>query len=329
MKLLELSLFYNNLSEMLQAGVSMDSTFESILKSSRNPEVQPKINYIIRQIKKGEPLTPALKNSKLVPVFDIPVINAGEKSGNLTHVFNILSKNYQQAADSEKNIRSGLMTPFFTFGAALFLPSFPDLFTGKITLAHYLLKNLGILGIILAAAYVGYQHFMNSYYDLDKARLRHKILSALPYFDQLSRKISLEKFCSSLALMLEAGIPVFEALHLAGQTSADDQLDIAAQRIVVELKKGRNLSSAFQNEKIFSDDIVSSVALGAESGKLPHFLGRSAQQLKTQVSQSIEKVSKAIPKIIYWAVMLYVAWTIVQFYTARINTLNEIIDSSN
>ena len=162
---------------MLHAGVSMDSTFESILKSSGNPELKPKISYIVRQIKKGDTLSSTLKNSRLVPVFDIPIIDAGEKSGNLTNVFSILSKNYQQAADSEKTIRSGLMTPFFTFASALFLPTFPDLFLGKVTLTHYLIKNLGILGALIAVAYVGYQHFMDSYYILSKARLRHKILS--------------------------------------------------------------------------------------------------------------------------------------------------------
>ncbi len=208
------------------------------------------------------------------------------------------------------------------------MPSFPDLFNGKITLAHYLIKNFGILGIILLLAYVGYQHFMQSYYDITKARLRHNILSALPYFDKLSRKISLEKFCFSLSLMLEAGLPLFEALTLAGQTSADDKLEAATKRVVNELKKGKPIAAAFQNEKIFSQDITGSIILGAESGKLPHFLGRSGQQLKAQITQSIEKVSKAIPKIIYWVVVIYVVWTILQFYADRITMLNQIVDDN-
>ena len=57
-------------------------------------------------------------------------------------------------------------------------------------------------------------------------------------------------------------------------------------------------------------------------------VGALAKQLKAQVTQSIDKVSRAIPKVIYWAVTLYVAWTIVQFYTARINTFNEILKDS-
>lgn len=313
---------------MLNAGISIDSIFESILKPATDSDQKFKFEQIIKQIKKGDALSTSFKKNQIVPVFDIPLIESGEKSGNLTNVFQILSKNYQQAADSEKIIKAGLLTPFITFAAALFLPSFPDLFVGKITLANYLIKNLGLLAIILLLAYLAYQYFMQSYYDLHKARLKHNLLSYLPYFDQLSRKISLEKFCFSLSMMLEAGMPLFEALQLAGKTSPDEQLEQASNRIVKELKNGKPLAKSFGHEKIFSADIVNSISLGAESGKLPHFLNRSGQQLKSQITQSIDRVSKAIPKVVYWLVVIYVAWTIIQFYTARVNLLNTIVEGS-
>lgn len=325
MTLHELGLFYSNLSEMQSAGVGLVDFFQTISQSEKNEERKKQLRYLVENLKKGRPLASTLKQTGLLPVYDIPLIESGEKSGTLSRVCDILAKKYEQSAEALKHVISGLKKPLFTFAAALFIPPFPDLFTEKITLKQYLVRGFGTLGVVVIIFYVLYRLFMDSFFSLQAARLRHKILLHIPFVRSLAQKSVLETFCSSLAIMLEAGIPIFDAMVLAGQTSAEPEISDATQRIVKASKAGLPLPKAFQKEDIFTDDIKNSITLGNESGKLPMFLERTSKSLKKDVDLKFDNLMKAIPVIVYWLVVLYVLWVIVGFYIARMTTLDQIM----
>lgn len=310
---------------MLEAGVGLIQFFESVQKSEKNSDRKKKYEYIVLELKKGHQLYATLKRIDLLPVFDLPIIESGEKSGKLPHVFHVLSKNYDLSARAEKNIKAGLATPFFMFVLALFVPKFPQLFTNQITLKQYLVGNFSVIIAVLLIYYLIYQTFMRSYYDIEIARTRHKLFLYFPFLRPLTQKMALEKFASSMALMLEAGLPILEALSLAGHTSPERDITLACRRIIAEIKSGRSMVVAFQVESVFNEDIVNSVSMGSESGKLPTFFQRSGELLKAQIVASIEKISKALPVIIYWFVVLYTAWTILQIYIDNMKALGQVL----
>jgi type II secretory pathway component PulF len=314
---------------MQSAGVGLVDFFQTLYNSEKNEDRKKKLRFVVENLKKGRPLASTLKQTGLLPVYDIPLIESGEKSGTLTRVCDILAKNHQMAADSLKHVINGLKKPLFTFAAALFIPPFPDLFTEKITLKQYLVQGFGTLGVVVLIFYFLYRLFMNSFFDLQAARLRHKILLFIPFVRDLAKKSVLETFCSSLAIMLEAGLPIYDALMLAGQTSAEPEISDATQRIVKLSKSGMPLPQAFQKEEVFSDEIKNSVALGTASGKIPMFLDRTAKSLKKDVDMKFHNIMKAIPVTIYWMVVLYVLWVIVGFYIVRMTTLDQIMSGGN
>jgi type II secretory pathway component PulF len=321
----DLSLFYSNLSQMQSAGVGLVSFFQSLRDSEKNQDRKRVLHLIAENLKKGRPLASTLKHSGLLPVFDIPIIESGEKSGTLTRSCDILAKNYELSAEAVKNVRGGLVKPFFVFAAALFIPPFPNLFLGKITLAQYLTRGLGTLAIVTGIFWMIYKLFMASFFSLEAARARHKILLFIPFVRSVTKKMVLEKFCSALSAMLEAGLPLYDALNLAGQTSAEPEILLASERIIRQSRAGVPLPNAFRAESIFTDDIKNSITLGTESGKIPAFLDRSAQALKKDINRGIEKISNSIPIIVYWIVVLFVASTIISFYMDRIKMFDQIL----
>lgn len=325
MTLHELSLFYSNLSEMQSAGIGLVDFFQTIANSEKNDDRKKKLRFVVENLKKGRPLASTIKQAGLLPVYDIPLIESGEKSGTLTRVCDILAKNYQVSAEALKHVINGLKKPLFTFAAALFIPPFPELFTEKITLKQYLFRGFGSLGLVLLIFYIMYRLFMDSFFNLQAARLRHKILLFIPFVRSLAQKSVLETFCSSLSIMLEAGLPIYDALLLAGQTSAEPEISMAIQRIVKSSKAGMPLPNAFRQEAIFTEDIKNSITLGSASGKIPMFLDRSARSLKKDVDLKFDSLMKAIPVTIYWIVVFYVVWVLVGFYITRMATLDQIM----
>ena len=167
---------------------------------------------------------------------------------------------------------------------------------------------------------------MRSYFNIKLARIRHNIFVKLPFIGTLTKTMALEKFTSALALMLESGLPIFEALNHAGKSSADINIFNASQRIIQKINSEKTLPQAFQTESVFSDAIKNSILLGTESGKIPGFLQRTSLAIKTEIFDSIEKISKAIPVIIYWFVTFYIAFVIIGTYVDHINELNKVLE---
>lgn len=326
MTLAELSQFYHQFATLDEAGISYTKTFEALIRNEKNEFRLKQQRFILEHLKKSRPLSEGFKFIKYLPVYDIPMIKAGEESGRLVEVFKILAQKYDQASQSEKFIRSQMFKPYFTFLAALFIPSFPDYFLNKVSLIVYLKKNLGILFIVSGFLYLIYRLWMNSFYDIAKARLLHSIQSYLPFFRGLSTQIALEKFASALSIMLESGMDIFISFEQASLCSADPEITLAVKRIIPKIRVGANMSHIIQGERVFSAEFATAINLGAESGKLPEFLRRYSAGLKREVDAKIKMLTKAIPIIMYWIVTAYVIVGIVNFYKGHLDEVEKVLE---
>jgi type II secretory pathway component PulF len=329
MTLKQLGIFYRNLSQMHQAGIDFISVFSTFLSTEKNTTQKGKLKKCLVYLKSGRGLAQSLQASELIPIFDIPLLSAAEKAGNLQQVFENLARSYDRQFEAEKKIRSGLWQPLFTLCVALFVPSLPDLFTNKISTKTYMLHSFGTLGVILALLFGVAQFWQKSYYDISLARLRFEILSFIPLVSKLSEKSSLRNFADTLALMLESGIDITEALIHSGRCSPDERIQAATQRISLAIKKGQALAASFRQETVFPEDIQNSILLGHQSGKLPEFLGRSALRLRQEVEDGIAFISKIVPRILYGLVVLYVGYVIVKGQLGHMKELNDAIKDAN
>jgi type II secretory pathway component PulF len=151
------------------------------------------------------------------------------------------------------------------------------------------------------------------------------ILSYVPFLKDLNRKINLENFSSSLSLMLASGLDVYIALEQSAIGAVDPQIVDATTRVRRSLKKGQTLQQAFQAERIFGENIIQAITLGAESGKLPEFLKRSSETLKAEIKILVEKWARIVPVVMYWLIACYVIWTIVMFYVGHLNQINQVL----
>ncbi len=319
-----LSLFYKNFSELYSAGIDVASTVESLKTSEKNVERNYSLQLVALNLKNGRSLYQSLKNTQYVPVYDLPIVKAAEDSGRIVDIFNNLAKKHLDTSESVKQIRQSLIKPFFTLAVALMFPGVPDLFSQKITVALYLKNSLGILFLISVAFYLVYSYWTQSFFDIKKARKLHRVLILVPLFSSLSARTAIEKFSSSLAMMLESSIDFFEALRQAGQCSANPNIQSAVNRIVPKIQSGIDLKIAFKAERIFPDELTTAVALGSQSGKLPEFLNRYSSGLRVQNERTVQTTVKFFPIILYWLVVIQIAFSIVTFYRGYLDELLKI-----
>lgn len=325
MTLRDVNFFYNQLAISYSAGISLLAFFETLLEAEKNESQRTKIRSILAGLKQGRSLADSLKPVAFVPLSDGPLIRAAEKSGKLSDIFKKLERKYDLAATAEKEVKQKLYLPGLLFIAATFVPSFPQLFLGSITVTQYFINIGRTMGIMLAALFLLNYFFQQSYFDRKVAQTWHLIFMRLPFFDKLMNKIALENFCSSFALLLDAGYTAYDALNIAGETSVERRIHVASRRMVAELKSGKTLARVFEMESIFTADVVRSVRLGHEAGELPSYLQQSAKRLQQDIDSSVATICVLLPTVAHWALMLYVAYSLISMHLGNMSQLLKAI----
>lgn len=324
MSFVELSRFYHNLAALDHAGLTYLKAFEGFQRTEKDKERFFQYQFMIGHLKGNRPLATGLKFSKLIPVLDVPLLKAAEDSGRLVEILKTLSKKYNDAALAEKEIRSQLIQPYFTFIVALFVPAFPELFAGKISLAVYLRNSMGTLIVVTGIFYGFYEVWMRSFYELKMARLFHLTFYYLPFFNGLMKRVALEKFSSGLAIMLDSGMDLFESLNQSALCSADPHIQSAINQMIPMIRQGVDIGRVFQAHSYFSSDLVNSISMGADSGKLPEFLRRYSETVQDEINVRLKIVTKFIPLTIYFGVAVYVASIVTGIFSGH---MQQVIDA--
>ena len=325
MNFIQLSRFYHNFASLDQAGINYLKSFESFKKNEPDKDKAYKMQFMIEHLRKNRKLSEGFRYIKYVPVFDIPLIKAAEESGKLTEVFKALSKKYEETAAAQKEVMGRMIQPCLTLVVALFVPSFPDLFANKISLGAYLRHNVGALAVVAGIFYGFYHVWIKSYFEIDMALRFHQILSSLPFFRGMAKKMALEKFSSALSMMLDSGLDLFESLTQSAICSADPMIKSSVNQFIPLIRSGIDISQVFQTVRYFPPDFINALSMGADSGKLPEFLKRYSEVLKGEIDVAIKVITKIVPLVMYACVVAYSISIVLKMYQGHINDINQIL----
>lgn len=110
------------------------------------------------------------------------------------------------------------------------------------------------------------------------------------------KKIELEDialFCRQFATMIEAGISVGRSLELAKEECQNATLKKHLREVHEKVKKGKNLSQAMEEEKVFPFFLVQMIEIGELTGHLESILQQLANHFENQINMK-KKVRKAL-----------------------------------
>ena len=150
------------------------------------------------------------------------------------------------------------------------------------------------------------------------------MLLKLPIAGRVIRNVESASLARSLATMIGSGLPVLEALNLAGRTAGNTAIRAAANDMAVQVHEGMGLSSALRRAKVFPPLLVHLAASGENSGKLEPMLDRAADYLERDVrsatSVALSLLEPAIILIMGGIVCLVILSILLPIL--QINTLN-------
>ena len=133
-------------------------------------------------------------------------------------------------------------------------------------------------------------------------------LQRVPLYGPIFVRSNLRDFFESLALMLEAGVPMLEALPAAIETVSDGDIRRELTRVRQRVEKRETFAAALDGMPYLRGSSALAFAhTGEESGTLPEMLMRHAAVETAAIASFYEQLAAWLPRIVYSLVAIKIA----------------------
>ncbi len=142
------------------------------------------------------------------------------------------------------------------------------------------------------------------------------------------RSSAVGAFCSSIALMLAAGIQVDEAVYMLSENRAPSHFKRVCDAVYASLIKGASLAQSMKESEAFPAYAVTMVRIGESTGHTEHVLRSLGDYYDTE-HRSFTKLQSAIgyPAALLCIMSIILAFTVVFVLPIFITTYNNISGS--
>ena len=304
--------FTKQLSSMLGAGLPLIRALYGLAREERNAKFHEVIVTVAGDIEGGDSLSSAL--SRHPSVFSglyVNMIRSGEQSGTLGTIMADLERYLHRTEAIKRKVKSAMTYPVFVVSFAVLafgvlmvkiVPTMAEIYQrlnaelptitqAVISVSTLITANLWVLALAAAILVAVYQLMNKSpggKLVLDTAKLK------APLLGPILRKVVIAKFLRTLGILVSSGLPILDALELAGEGSGSQVIATAAGRIAHGVSKGSSLSAGFRGTQVFPEIVVQMVSTGEETGKLDEMLSLVSDHYDEQVETSIEGLASLI-----------------------------------
>jgi len=301
--------FYTDLSTLLNAGLDLNTSLKLLAEEQQKEDnVFSKIN---KSILVGKPLSIAMQQTNLFTKYEYQSIKIGEETGQLPQIMLELKKYYENKNALRSQFISLVTYPIIViliaFGVLFFLMNFVvPMFIGFLkqvnaelpAVTQFVLTLSKTFSewykIVLGALFIIFSFFYFQRNTEWFLKYSGAIILRIPLFGKMMQRIYLTRFCQSMSLLINARVPLVQALDMTAEMVAFYPIEQSLKRIKKNILKGNTLHQSMQKEKIFEKRMVSMIRVGEEVNKLDEIF----KKLTLQYADSVEHQSKVLKSII-------------------------------
>jgi MSHA biogenesis protein MshG len=312
----DLVLFARQMYSITKAGLPLLRGLRGLAQSTHNAVLRETLHDVIASLESGRDLTGSLARHPTIfsPLF-LSIVRVGESTGTLDASFQRLCDYLGQDQDVQDRVKAALRYPAIVVVALLIalgvitvfvIPNFAPLFrilgndlpwaTRAVIGTSDFIKHHGLALVLAAgAAFALFRRWIGTEpgrYRWDRAKLSFPVLGDVLHQAVLSR------ITRSLAISLEAGLPMIQALTLLARSAGNEFLGERVLRLRDAIERGDSLSRAASAAGIFPSLVLQMIAVGEETGELPRLLDEVAGFYQREVDWRLKNMSALLEPIL-------------------------------
>ena len=324
-RLVQRAELYHQLQQLTAAGLPLLQALATLQRAPPAREFRQPLQRLIDEVSAGSSFSEALRaQGRWLPAFDIALIQAGEQSGRLPECFKLLADYYQDAARLMRQVLSGLGYPLFLFHFAIFIGPIPTL-VQTWGIGAYLVQTFGVLLPIYAVVGLLLYAAQGRHGESWRA-LIERLLHPIPLCGAARRSLALARLSAALEALLSAGVSIIEAWELAAAASGSPALRHTVNAWRPRVVAGETPAEAVSQSREFPELFANLYHTGEISGQLDQTLVRLRQMYQEEADRKLRAIADWTPKLVYFGIMLMIAWRVVAFYTNYYQLINDAVN---
>lgn len=344
--LADIILFTRHLRTMILAGMPLIGALEALAEQTNSAALAEVLMNVTKSVATGKSLAASMSQyPNVFPELLITMTHAGEESGRLPDTLREASRQLELQMEIRQKLISAMMYPAFTLTATVltvtamivfivpvFAKIYADLKAPLPAITQLLIHISDVAvhqGWVVLLILIAGVAFLRRYYKTPEGRLHiDRIKLKLPLVGNLVRKSASANLTSSLAGLLDSGVPLIQALQTASRVCGNEVMAEAARSAAHNLALGRRLSSELDKSGQFPPMVVRMIAMAEEVGAMPDVLRQVAQGYIEEVEYAIRRVMTVIEPIMVLCVGAVVGFVLIAMYYPIFNMGNVFISGA-
>lgn len=326
-----LVLFSQELVALLDAGLPLLDSLETLAEKEEQPEIRKTLKRIISLLYEGHTLSYAMdKLPQDFPALYVATVRSAEKTGALAEVLSRYVK-YQTQMElvKRKVVHSSIYPVILTvvgglvvlFLMIVVVPRFSHIYEdigSNLPLMSQLMMHFGLfleahwkllLTLIFAAAAAMVIAVTK---PANRAWIEHKLWQ-LPVIGKRLHLYQMARFYRSLGMLLQGGMSIVEALQLVSgllQASMREKLELASTSI----REGRAISQAMEKYGLITPLALRLLRVGEQTGQMGGMMERIAAFYEDDMERWTDKFIRLFEPLLMAAVGLVIGTIVVLMY---------------
>jgi len=312
----EIVLFVRQLATMIDAGLPLLQCLQTLEDQAEPGQFRTVVHGLVEDVTRGRSFSESLGNHPRV--FDklfISMVRAGETGGFLAEILERLASHMENAASLRRKVKSALMYPavVMTIAAAItvllivkVIPVFERMFEesgAELPLATRLLIGLSHLlrtwWYVMVPVLGGLVWLARWYCRTPQGRMRaDRMKFKLPVFGALIQKVAIARFSSTLATLLQSGVPIIKSLEIVSESSGNEVINAVLHDAMERTEHGEQMANALRASPFIPRMVSKMVEVGENTGRLDQMLGRVAAFFTDQVNTTIAGLTALIEPLL-------------------------------
>ncbi len=301
----DLAMVTRQLATLVLSNLPLDEALQAAAQQSRSARIKGMLLQVRSRVSEGYTLAYAMGEFPLVfNEMYRAMVAAGEHSGHLGPVLEQLADYTEQRQYTSQKLKMAMIYPFILVGVAIavvvalmvfVVPELVGIFAHSSRELPLLTRTLiassdffrewglwllvGVVALIFAV-----KQLLRSE---SRRRSWHRVQLKIPGWSRLVVAVDTARFASTLSILMASGVPLLDALRIAGQVLTNLVLREDSKAVAELVQEGSSLNRALQQSGRFPPMMVHMVASGEASGELETMLARSADNQERELEMTL------------------------------------------
>ncbi len=337
-----LAVFTRQFSVMIDAGLPLVQCLEILALQQEHKNFQKILLQVRQDVEAGSTLADAMRrHPKAFDNLYVNMIAAGEAGGILDTILQRLSVYIEKAVKLRSQVRAAMIYPVSViFIAAIVvavillkvIPTFAALFTSLgaelpfptrvvIAASNFLARYFIFVVIAVAAIAYGIRRYYRTYRG---RRVIDGLLLKAPILGMILRKISVARFCRTLATLTSSGVPILESLEITARTAGNAIVEDAILETRKSVEGGKTIVEPLKESNVFPNMVVQMIGVGEQTGALDAMLNKIADFYEDEVDVAVQGLVKLMEPVMIFILGVIIGGIVIAMYLPMFTLINKI-----